>query len=369
MMPEPIQLNAIETPYLLVDGAIASRNIQKMANYAQSHGLKVRPHIKTHKSLHLWKLQSDARAIGATTAKPSECELFAASANDLLLAYPVVTNQKAKRLVKIARSGCTLRVACDSIESLEVLSQNAVDGNVTIGVLIDLDVGHRRTGIETALIAADLSEQASKMKNIRFDGLFTFPGHIDGPASEQSLKITAWASQVSEYLDLLQARGLRASIVSGGSTPTAYQSHLNPYLTEIRPGTYVYNDSNTLLGGYCQLEDCAARIVSTVVSTSVSGQFVLDAGSKTLAADRNHPVPTAGFGLIPQYPQAFIRSINEEHAMVELKDSSSAPRLGDRVSIIPNHICPCVNLHSQFWWKVDESSAIPLPVDARGLVT
>ena len=161
--------------------------------------------------------------------------------------------------------------------------------------------------------------------------------------------------------------GLQARIVSGGSTPTAFQSHLVPEYTEIRPGTYIYNDMNTVRGGYCRLDDCAARIVCTVVSTAVPGQVVIDAGSKTLTSDRCSPAPDSGHGYVVEYPEAVITRLSEEHGQIDIRACSQRPQIGERVTVIPNHICPCVNLQdARLVARRRQGELRELPIDARG---
>ena len=171
---------------------------------------------------------------------------------------------------------------------------------------------------------------------------------------------------VNETLDLWSASGLEAKIVSGGSTPTAYQSHLVDCLTEIRPGTYIYNDMNTVSAGFCRLEDCAARVVCTVVSNAVPGKVVIDAGTKTLTSDRNITQPDSGHGYIVQYPQAKITRLSEEHGEVDITACDRAPSIGERVEIIPNHICPCINLQDAAFLRSAEGELHSFRIDARG---
>jgi D-serine deaminase-like pyridoxal phosphate-dependent protein len=161
---------------------------------------------------------------------------------------------------------------------------------------------------------------------------------------------------------------LSSKIVSGGSTPTAYQSHWIPRLTEIRPGTYVFNDMNTVRGGYCGLEDCAARIFSTVISASIPGQVVVDAGSKVLAMDLCGPDPASGYGHVVELPLARISRLSEEHGQIDVSKCDRRPNVGDRLTIIPNHICPCINLRDNVWWHEAGESLQPLAIDARGAV-
>ncbi len=157
--------------------------------------------------------------------------------------------------------------------------------------------------------------------------------------------------------------------MSGGSTPTAYQSHLIRRITEIRPGTYVFNDMNTVAGGFCELDDCAARIECTVVSDAVPGQIVIDAGSKTLTADRCIPAPESGYGHAVEYPDAEIVALSEEHGQVNVEKCADRPRIGERVTVIPNHVCPCINLQDTVWWRDGDADPEPLSVEARGMLS
>jgi D-serine deaminase-like pyridoxal phosphate-dependent protein len=135
----------------------------------------------------------------------------------------------------------------------------------------------------------------------------------------------------------------------------------------MRPGTYIYNDMSMVSCGQAELADCAARVVCTVVSTAVPGKFVLDAGSKTLTQDRRSKDPeTAGFGHIVEYPSAVIARLTEEHGEVDARRCERRPNLGERVHVIPNHICPCVNLHTMVWCRDEAGAPEPMPVDARG---
>jgi D-serine deaminase-like pyridoxal phosphate-dependent protein len=193
-----------------------------------------------------------------------------------------------------------------------------------------------------------------------------YPGQVAGTPAEQAESLAKISNRLGEVIALWRRHGLEAKIVSGGSTPTAYQSHRIPQLTEIRPGTYIFNDRNEFLSGYCGLEDCAARVVCTVVSDAAPGQVVLDAGSKTLTSDRCVAPQTSGHGYIVEYPEACVRKLSEEHAQVDVTACDTRPRIGERVTVIPNHICPCVNLQDTLWVNVGDGVLEPWPVDARG---
>ena len=360
----------LPTPAILIEGHVVRRNVEKMARYARQHNLKLRPHTKTHKSTLLGRMQLDYGAAGLTVAKAGEAEVMAAVADDLLVAYPTADARRCTALAALARER-TVRVAVDSPAAVDALSAAASSSGSVLGVLVDLDAGLHRTGVQTPEEALSLVQHATRSRGVRLDGLFFYPGHVGGPDSPaQKDKLAAVHAVVGETLALWKRHGIEAVIVSGGSTPTAFQSHLIPHTTEVRPGTYVYHDMNGVRGGYASLDDCAARVIATVVSTAVPDQFVIDAGSKTLTSDRCSPAPDSGHGYVVEYPQAKVVKLTEEHGQVDATQCRRGPAVGERVTVIPNHICPCINLQDRVWWREDEDdeNPRPVPVDARGKV-
>ena len=358
----------LPTPALLIDAVVAQRNIDRLARYAAEHALHIRPHTKTHKSQMVARLQLNAGATGLTVAKVGEAEQMAAVGDDLLMAYPAVDRARCSRLAGLAHSK-RMRVAVDSAQAVEALAAAARSEGSTIGALVDLDVGMGRTGVATADDALTLAQQIAGTQGLRLDGLMIYPGHIWMPAMEQAPLLAAVSARLKEVLALWSKHGLEAKIVSGGSTPTAYQSHLVEGLTEIRPGTYVFNDMNTVRGGFCTLEDCAARIVCTVVSDAVKDQVVIDGGTKTFTSDFCIPARDSGHGFIVEYPEAKLTRLSEEHGQVDVSLCERRPKIGERVTIIPNHICPCVNLRDVFWWCEPDGKAVSVTVNARGMLS
>jgi D-serine deaminase-like pyridoxal phosphate-dependent protein len=361
-------MEPLATPAMVIDAKTVIRNVERLAAYAEEHDLDIRPHTKTHKSRQLAALQIEAGAVGLTAAKVGEAELMAEVADDILLAYPAIDPARTARAAHLA-GHATLRVAVDSVAGVKALAEAANRVRSTIGILVDLDVGMGRTGLQTPSETLKVAQLIDSTPGVRLDGLFCYPGHIGGPPDQQHPALQEVADKLAATLRMWYDHGLQARIVSGGSTPTAYQSHLVPDYTEIRPGTYIFNDMNTVRGGYCTLADCAARIVCTVVSTAVPGQVVIDAGSKTLTSDQCGPAPESGYGHVVEYPQARISRLTEEHGQVDVRVCSPIPKLGERVTVIPNHICPCVNLQGAVWWRDDDGQLQELTIDARGLLT
>lgn len=356
----------IPTPALVIDLPTVQRNIARLAAYAQKHHVGIRPHTKTHKLIEMSRRQLRAGgAVGLTVAKVGELEVMSHACDDLLLAYPALDPARTHRIADLAKDK-VVRVAVDSMQAAEALSTAVVSAESAVGILVDLDVGFHRTGVQSPQAALELAQHVDRLPGLRLDGLFVYPGHVTLPAGQQAETLHGINERIAQTLSLWKRHGLESQIVSGGSTPTAFQSHLVPALTEIRPGTYVYYDRNCLTGKWCNIGDCAARVVATVVSNAVPGKCVIDAGSKTLTTDRLYNDLQGGFGLVVEYPQAKIVRLSEEHGEIDLSQCDSVPKLGERVHVIPNHICPCVNLQNSVWLRDDTGAEEVMPVDARG---
>src|SRR4051794_2693344 len=299
----------LDTPCTLIAAEVVERNITRMADYCRQRGISLRPHTKTHKSKHIGRMQLDAGAAGLTVAKPGEADVMFEIGGEVLVAYPSVTAASLKAIER-GLAGSNVLVALDSLEAIERLD-NALSGNAKrAGVLVDIDIGVHRTGAQTPDESVRLATKIVSSSKLRLDGLFCYPGHIWSLRQEQNVQLAEVERTIQIHLGRWRAEGLEAKIVSGGSTPTAYQSHLSPSVNEIRPGTYVFNDLNTLRGGFCTLADCAVRIVATVVSTAFPGQVIIDAGAKTLAVDQCISAPDTGHGFIVEYPNARIRQLS-----------------------------------------------------------
>ena len=360
-------LDSLPTPALVIDAEVARRNLRRMADYTRAHGLKLRPHTKTHKSRTIGRMQRELGAIGLTVAKPGEAAVMAQVSDDVLMAYPAVDVARAAQLADLARTKA-VRVALDSTTAADVLSEAAIAAGASVGVLVDIDAGLHRTGVQTPADSLALAQHVSRKPGLRLDGIMFYPGHLGVRPELQPPLIDPINALLGEALSLWRESGLDAPVISGGSTPTAFQSHLFEHLTEIRPGTYVFNDMNEVGVGHAGLEDCAARVVCTVMSTAVPGQIVIDAGSKTLTQDRCGPAPDSGHGHVVELPGARITKLSEEHGQVDVRECGGRiPKVGDRLTVIPNHICPCINLQDRVFWN-ERGDLRPLDVDARGRV-
>jgi D-serine deaminase-like pyridoxal phosphate-dependent protein len=346
----------LETPVLLVDLDATERNIERAQKYCDEHGYALRPHIKSHKSPEIARLQLSAGAVGITCQKIGEAEVMAdAGVDDILLTYPVIGDRKADRLTELA-ARCTLSVAADSSQALRYTASAGRMSGREIAFLIECDTGGGRLGVQTPASAAALAQEAASTPGIVFRGLMTYP---------TSAGTRAFMEETS---DILERHGLSAEVISGGGTPVLYRTHELGGVTEIRVGEYVFGDRAALANGVTPLEDLAARVVTTVVGRPTADRGILDAGSKSLSSDLVEADGITGYGLILEYPDAVIYAFSEEHAHVDFSVCQQRPQIGDRVTVVPNHVCACVNLHDEFALHRGDEVVAMIPVAARGRI-
>jgi D-serine deaminase-like pyridoxal phosphate-dependent protein len=353
-----MKIHDLDTPALVVDLDVMDRNVSRMGEYARTHGLRLRPHTKTHKSPLVGAKQLAHGAVGLTVAKVSEAEVMLGSgAKDLLIAYPVYGTEKMRRLVEVARKA-DVTVSVDSVEVARPIAEAAQAAGVRIGVLAEVDAGLHRVGAQPEQFV-DLLRGLAGLTGIELRGMAFYPGHIKN--GNDTGAIGTLSTLISGLVSDAKAAGFALPVVSGGSTPTMWHSHEVAGMNEMRPGTYVFNDRNTIISGACAPEDCAATIVATVVSTSVPGQFVIDGGSKTFSSDK---AAADGFGVILDTPEALFEKMNEEHGYV--KHPGHTRKVGDRVRVLPNHICVAVNLHERVYGVRGDEVVEMWTVDGHG---
>jgi len=364
MSAPPTKIADLDTPALIIDLDIMERNLRRMADYTAQHGLRLRPHTKTHKIPALARQQIDLGAIGLTIAKVGEAEvMLAADPPDLLLAYPIVGRRKLARLMEVAKRA-PVTVSLDSLTIARELSDAAANAQVEIGVLAEIDVGLGRVGVQPS-DAVDLARNLAQLPSLRFEGIAFYPGHIKTLDDEGRKALAALSTLLSSVVRDLKQAGLTPHIVSGGSTPTMFHSHEVAEMNEIRPGTYIFNDRNTALSGSCALADCAASILATVVSTAKPGQMIIDGGSKTFSSDRTASTDVS-FGHVIDAPQAVFTKMNEEHGFIDIQRATESFSVGDRIRIVPNHVCVAVNLHECVYGVRGDSAEQVWRVEGRG---
>lgn len=361
-----MRISEIETPAIVIDLDIMERNLQRVADYARKYDLKLRPHTKTHKIPALARKQMDLGAVGITVAKVGEAEvMLAANPAEIYVAYPVIGQRKLERLMQVARQTKVI-VGLDSQFAARQLSDAARQAQVEIGVLAEFDVGLNRVGVNPGEDLLALGKTIANQPRLRLEGITFYPGHVKAADESAEPAIEALAALLPRIISEWKRAGLPLNIVSGGSTPLLFQSHRIEGMTEIRPGTYIFNDKNTWNMSACGLEDCAATIHTTVVSTARPGQIIIDGGSKTFSSDRLANSSEVSFGYFVEAPQAVLTKMNEEHGFVDVRNVKREFSVGDRLRVIPNHICVAVNLHEQLYGVRGDTVECVWPVAARG---
>jgi D-serine deaminase-like pyridoxal phosphate-dependent protein len=356
------QLDRIETPAAIVDLHRASANAARVCAYLRDHGLGWRPHVKTHKSVEVARIQIEAGAAGLTVATLHEAEVMCQLGVDLLLAHPPVGRAKESRLSGLLQR-TPLTVALDSGESLATVARAGADGGQSVPVLVELDVGMGRVGITDPGELTRLASLAEERATTSFAGLLFYPGHIRMSSFEQGPALTEIAERLGTAIETLSRAGLTPGIVSGGSTPTLWRSHEIPGLTEVRAGTCIFHDRDSVALGAGTSDDIAYHVLATVVSAHPD-RAVVDAGSKALAREEFR-AGGGGYGLLPDHPEVRLVSLSEEHGILDLTSSQWRPAVGDRVRIVPNHVCVSVNLQDRLF-SPGPNGLRPVHLEGRG---
>lgn len=351
------KIHELDTPVVLIDIDRVEANLKRAQDYADAHGVKLRPHIKTHKLPQFAKRQMELGAIGITCQKIGEAEVMVeAGLTDILLPYNILGEPKLKRLLALAKRAA-LKVTADSTTTVDGYSGAFSGSGITLPVLVECDTGGARAGVQTPEQALALARHIDASDGLRFAGLMTYP------AKGAVAQANAWLERATV---LLRVAGVAPEIVSTGGTPDLWHSGENRAATEYRPGTYIYLDRFQVHEGVGSFEDCALTVLATVVSRPTDTRAILDAGSKTLTSDT---LGLQGFGRIVEYPDAVIASLSEEHGTVDLTRSTAKPRVGEMVRIIPNHACPVSNLFDEVTLVRGDDVIGTVPVAARGKVS
>lgn len=351
----------IDTPALVVDIDRVDAAIARMASGMAERGVALRPHAKTHKSIEVGRRQIAAGAAGLTVGTIGEAEVFATGGlDDLFIAYPLVPlGPKAARLRALARTA-RLRLGVDSVVGAHAIADALGDDVERVSLLVEVDSGGRRTGVapeDAGAVAA-----AASHLGLLVIGVFTHGGHsYHGPearspaADDEVRELTAAAGS-------LRAAGIEPLVVSAGSTPTALDSARGA-VTEERPGTYVFGDRQQVALGSITPDAPTAVVAARITSVNAADRrFVIDAGAKTLTKDV--PAYLAGHGAIPELGGVVAR-VSDYHGVVELAGGAPLPDVGRVVLVVPNHICPVVDLFASFLVAKDGEIVDTWPVDAH----
>ena len=342
------------TPAVVIDLDKVEANIARVQAICDRAGVANRPHIKTHKIPALAKLQIEKGARGITCQKLGEAEVMAdAGIDDILVSYNLIGEARAGRLGALAKR-CNIAVCADNPVTLESYSEAGRQAERPIDVVIEVDTGRKRAGVETPAEVIELAKRIKADPHLSFAGLLYYPPETAWPAT-QAFHDTVMAG--------LKDLGLSPRIVSTGGTPNLANVGRLKGATEHRAGTYIFNDRMIMAAGAARLDDCALNVYATVVSRAGPERGILDSGSKTLTSDIGG---LDGHGLILEHPQARIKGFAEEHGFLDLAGVNDKPKVGDIVRVIPNHVCVVVNMVNELIAVRGDKIVEVMPVAARG---
>jgi D-serine deaminase-like pyridoxal phosphate-dependent protein len=355
----------IQTPALVLDSSALARNIAAMAAFASAHGVGLRPHAKTHKSPRIAQLQLEAGARGICCATVAEIEAFAkAGLSGLLLTAPVADRPKLERLAGVARD-TDISIVIDHADQIAVLRELLGENGRTLQVLVDIDVGQRRTGVCDAAATLALAHMIGATPGMHFGGVQGYAGHVQHliEAAERKVAAAATHAILNDHLRALADDGIAAAIVTGVGTGACAFDAAGPY-TEFQVGSYVFMDADygrvQHEGGGGLPYEPSLFVLATVTSVNRAGEFTIDAGTKALAF--NGPVPDLLIGA----PEGSIyRFGGDEHGMITMPAGGVAPKLGSRVLVLTTHCDPTVNLHAEYHVVGHNNGVETWPVLAR----
>jgi D-serine deaminase-like pyridoxal phosphate-dependent protein len=349
-------VSELDTPAVTILTDRLENNIKRVQDRITGHGRANRPHIKTHKIPAIGMMQMKAGAAGLTCQKIGEVEVFidAGVCDDILLTFNILGRAKTDRLLEQASRIKRLAVVADNETVLRGLSEAGVRHGRDVSFLIECDTGFGRNGVQSPEAALDLAKLATKLPRLAFEGLAVFPN--TAPRTREFF---------TRAMELFEKEGIPMPVRSGGGSPALNTLADYPMMTEHRAGTYVYNDVMMVHSGVATWDDCAMHVRTTVVSRPTEDRAVIDAGSKVLTSDQYY---VKNHGRVVEYPDAVVAALSEEHGTIDLSKSAKKPKVGEVVSIIPNHCCVVSNMVDEVYAVRNGNVEAVWKVAARGKV-
>ena len=346
-----MQTHDLDTPALVVELDVLERNIESMASHCAELGIALRAHAKTTKIPEIAEMQLAAGAQGIACQKVGEAEIMArAGIDDILITYNIVGRSKVRRLVELAR-WAEIMVTVDSDDVATGISAQAREDGYRIGVLVELDTGGNRTGVQSPQAALSLGSQVAELPGLDLRGIMTYPSH---PRAKPL---------IHETLRLFEKAALPCPVISGGGTGRESASR-DIGCTETRSGSYVY-EGMTRTSGHQDLhpERCPMRVIVTVVSVPTKDRIIIDGGMKTFRS-----FPPSPYGLIVEHPEATIKAMSVEHGNVDISQCQHQFHVGEKLSVIPNHAESVTNLHDELVATRDGRVEVVWQIRGRGKV-
>ncbi len=338
----------IDTPALVVDLDAFERNLKRMADFCAAAGIKLRAHAKTHKSPVIGAKQVALGAVGLCCQKVSEAEVMVEGGiADVLISNEVAGAAKLGRLAQLARRA-KISVCVDDAANVAELEAAAAKAGATIHVLVEIDVGAGRCGVQPGAPAAELAQLAARSPHLRFAGLQAYHGSAQHMREAETRReaIAKAVAGVQETQRALAAVGLEAALVTGGGTGTYENEAASRVYNELQCGSYVFMDADYARnkradGSFFDAYEHALFVLASVMSAPAPERAVVDAGLKSFAIDSGMPVPW-------RMPDAVYHRPSDEHGILDLSRSQARPKRGDKVLLVPGHCDPTINLHDWY---------------------
>jgi D-serine deaminase-like pyridoxal phosphate-dependent protein len=366
-------IDEIDTPALVVDLDRMERNIERWQTAIEGAGTRLRPHVKTHKIPEIALQQIAAGGSGIACAKVAEAEVFAAQGcDDIVVAYPVVGQAKWRRVSALAQGGVRVAVGCDSEVAARGLSECAGQQDAEVGVHLEIDTGFHRCGIEPGrydeIVA--LCRLIGSLPGLRLEGITTHRG-IFFEGADRMTKEEAGHEEgriLVELAERLRADDVEIREVTAGGTITGRSVAEVPGVTEVRAGTYVFNDLMQIGFETADWDDLALTALCTVVSHPTRERATIDGGSKTFSGDRGLAGTQVSFGIdaiaLASGADVSVERLTEEHGMVRV--GGTDVEVGEKLRFFPTHVCTAVNLSDQLIGLRGDRVERVWPVLARG---
>mgnify|MGYP002512749212 CR=1 FL=1 len=360
----------LDTPALLIDQDILTANLKRMQAYAERKHVLLRPHVKTHKMPHIARLQRELGAVGIAVAKVGEAEVMAEHGmDDIMIANEIVGPEKLRRIAALGRS-CRVRYGVDSVYQIEEAQLTFAACSATARVVVEIEVGENRSGVVEETDFRELIKAIQKSPNVSYEGVFGHDGNSYRAADAKACTDVSVGAQrrLLQFASVAEEMGEHSRIVSYGSTPAVLcDCPILEGITDIRVGTYALMDASQahVVGTY---EHCGATVLATVISKPVKGRVILDVGAKGLTMqERTEGIcASGGKGCILGEPDVKIDAVFDEHGIIHDERFFEKVRIGEKVRIIPAHVCPVVNLYDSAYFCEGETVISEVPVLCRG---
>lgn len=368
-LPETLEWQQLHTPCLLLDASAMERNLQRMSDFVSraGAGVALRPHTKTHKCPIIAKRQLELGAIGICCAKVSEAEVMLdAGIENVLITSPVVTQEKIDRVIALTKQSDGIQMVFDNAEVVKAFNEAAQEAGTTLGALVDLNTGTQRTGVRMGEDAVKLAETVAKQKNLRFDGIQAYSGHLMHVHGHNTRTVMTNAAleKVIDTKDRIERSGIEVGVVTGGGTGTFDIDGAQPGYTDIQVGSYLFMDTQYRAIGYADGDvfdyfEPSLFVILTAISEPVPEKLItMDGGYKAIASDA-----------IPEFvdlPGAVYTFGGDEHGIIRLSDAKRPVKLGDKFKLIVSHCDPTVNLYDHYYVAHEGQITEMWPIAARG---